>query len=277
MSLSSAPACGDFSEVSLLSVGLFADYLQAKDAQGHGWLLRVLKSGLGERATHRRFRKGFALQQSAHGKGVAQARLLTTYQGTPCALMPGEDGLPLQLQLGTQPWPLVQALRLGADIAEGLERVHSLGLVHGNVSAATILWNRDMQSASLHNFDLARTRNDATGPDFFNRHVQTDPACMPPECSGRMVQALRLTPGFAQDQQVLAHWTLSEPEIQTARQVLREIKTCLQDNNANALEVWETHVRILRPMLKRWAQTEVAIGAFEFESAMELLNQEDGA
>ena len=50
---------------------------------------------------------------------------------------------------------------------------------------------------------------------------------------------------------------------------------CLQDNNANALGIWETHVRILWPLLKQWAQVEVAIGAFEFESAMELLNQED--
>jgi CheY-like chemotaxis protein/HPt (histidine-containing phosphotransfer) domain-containing protein len=89
-----------------------------------------------------------------------------------------------------------------------------------------------------------------------------------------LVQALRQTPGFAQDRQVLAYGTLSEPEIRTARQVLREIKTCLQDNNANALEIWEAHVGILRPLLRQWAQVEVAIGAFEFERAMELLSQD---
>ena len=183
---SPAPPSGDFLDVSLLSVGLFADYLHAQDAEGQLWLLRTLKSGQGERATHRRFRKGFALQQRAQGKGVANAQRLTTYQGMPCIVISSEAGLPLQSQLNAQPWPLEQVLRLAADIAEGLERVHSLGLVHGNVSAATILWNPDTESASLNGFDLARTRNDAQGSDFFIRSVETDPACMPPECSGRL-------------------------------------------------------------------------------------------
>jgi signal transduction histidine kinase/CheY-like chemotaxis protein/HPt (histidine-containing phosphotransfer) domain-containing protein len=160
--------------------------LRAQDAQGQSWLLRTLKSGLGERAAHRRFRKGFELQQNARGLGVANARLLFTYQGMPCVAMSGEDGAPLQSQLSAQPWPLVQALRLAADIAGGLERVHSLGLVHGNVSAATILWNPQTQSACLTGFDLARTRNEAQGSDFFHRSAETDPACMPPECTGRL-------------------------------------------------------------------------------------------
>ena len=60
---------------------------------------------------------------------------------------------------------------------------------------------------------------------------------------------------------------------QAARQVLQEIKSCLIDNNANALEMWDTHVGILRPLLQQWAQVEAAIGAFEFESALDLLNQ----
>jgi hypothetical protein len=186
MPLPSAPPPGKFLEVSLLSAGLFADYLRAQDAQGQQWLLRTLKSGLGERAAHRRFRKGFELQQSARGAGVADARLLCTYQGMPCVAIAAEEGMPLQSQQSTQPWPLEQALCLAADIAGGLERVHSLGLVHGNVSAATILWNPHTQSACLTGFDLARTRNEAQGSDFFNRSAETDPACMPPECSGRM-------------------------------------------------------------------------------------------
>ena len=186
MSLPPAPSPGDFSEVSLLSLGLFADYLHAHDARGQNWLLRVLKSGLGDRAAHRRFRKGITLQHSAKGRGVANDPRLISYEGMPCMALLSDCGLPLQLQLSTQPWPVERALRLAADIAEGLERVHSRGLVHGNLSPSTILWNPDTQIASLHNFDLARTRNDAQGSDFFNRSVETDPACMPPECSGRM-------------------------------------------------------------------------------------------
>jgi signal transduction histidine kinase/predicted ATPase/DNA-binding response OmpR family regulator/HPt (histidine-containing phosphotransfer) domain-containing protein len=186
MSMPPEPPSGDFSDVSLLDLGLFADYLRAQDARGQVWLLRALKSGLGDQVTQRRFRKGFVLQQRAQGKGVASARRLFTYQGRPSIATSDEDGWPLLSQLGTQPWPLDTALRLAADIAAGLERVHSLGLVHGNVSTSTILWNPHTQSASLTGFDLARTRNESQASDFFNLGAETDPACMPPERSGRL-------------------------------------------------------------------------------------------
>jgi hypothetical protein len=57
---------------------------------------------------------------------------------------------------------------------------------------------------------------------------------------------------------------LSEQEQQTARHLLRQIKSSMMESNANALEMWDTHAGILRPLLKQWAQVEVAIGAFEF-------------
>jgi two-component system sensor histidine kinase/response regulator len=89
-----------------------------------------------------------------------------------------------------------------------------------------------------------------------------------------LVQSLKQTPGFTQTQAVLAYETLNTQERQTGQQVLQEIKACLFDNNANALELWDSHATILRPLLPQWQQIESAIGAFEFESALELLNQE---
>jgi signal transduction histidine kinase/CheY-like chemotaxis protein len=91
-----------------------------------------------------------------------------------------------------------------------------------------------------------------------------------------LVQALKQTPGFTQAQVVRPLETLSAQERQTAWQWVQEIKTCLRDNNAAALEIWDAHADIFRPLLKQWPLIEAAIGAFEFESALELL-QQDGA
>jgi hypothetical protein len=42
---------------------------------------------------------------------------------------------------------------------------------------------------------------------------------------------------------------------------------------ASLLAIRDTHAGILRPLLTQWLQIESAIGAFEFESALDLLNQ----
>jgi two-component system sensor histidine kinase/response regulator len=89
-----------------------------------------------------------------------------------------------------------------------------------------------------------------------------------------LVQALHQTPGFAEYPVVIPYGALSTLDRHTAGQVVHKIRTCLMDNNANALELWDTHVGILRPLLAQWSQIETAIGAFEFESALELLNQD---
>jgi hypothetical protein len=40
------------------------------------------------------------------------------------------------------------------------------------------------------------------------------------------------------------------------------------------LDTQDRHTDILRPLLTQWQQIESAIGAFEFESALELLSQD---
>jgi two-component system sensor histidine kinase/response regulator len=89
----------------------------------------------------------------------------------------------------------------------------------------------------------------------------------------RLVQALIATPGFALVPWVAPYADLSAQDLQTAQQAVEEIKTCLVNNDANALELWEAHSGVLRPLFGQWALIEAAIGAYEFDTAMELLNQ----
>jgi hypothetical protein len=85
---------------------------------------------------------------------------------------------------------------------------------------------------------------------------------------------LQQTPGFVQAREALSYESLSAQDRQSARDVAQQIRTCLLDNNANALEIWETHADILRALFARWTLIEEAIAAFEFDTALELMDPE---
>ena len=186
MSSNSEVVQGELSDLTLVHEGVLVDYLHARDGRNTPWLLRVLKSGVGERALQRRFRQGFELQRRAAGPGVATANSLLTFQDRPCVAMSDFVSTPLQAHLGGRLWTLEDALRLGIDVAIGLDRVHSMGLVHGDISPNTILWNANRRSASICGFDYTRTRNEAQGSILFPSALEVDPACMPPEYTGRL-------------------------------------------------------------------------------------------
>jgi hypothetical protein len=77
-----------------------------------------------------------------------------------------------------------------------------------------------------------------------------------------------------QAREALSYESLSAQDRQSARDVAQQIRTCLLDNNANALEIWETHADILRALFARWTLIEEAIAAFEFDTALELMDPE---
>ena len=89
---------------------------------------------------------------------------------------------------------------------------------------------------------------------------------------GSLVQALRHTPGLLPDRVVLAEHALSEAERQLASQVLAQIKAFLEQDDASAVELWETHARILRPVQGCWDAIEAALVAFDFDTALLHLN-----
>jgi PAS domain S-box-containing protein len=175
---------GELTGLTLVHESVLVDYLRAVDARNTPWLLRMLKNGPVTRALQQRFRKGFDHQQRATGVGVAAANSLLVCQDRLCVAMGDSASTPLQTCLGT-PWALEDALQLGIDVAVGLDRVHNMGLVHGDISPSTVLWNPSRRTASICGFDYARTRNEAQGATTFNTALEIDPACMPPECTGR--------------------------------------------------------------------------------------------
>jgi len=86
-----------------------------------------------------------------------------------------------------------------------------------------------------------------------------------------LVQAIQQTPGLLPVRVALAADALSDAERQLAAQVVEQIKACLVQDDASAVELWETHAQILRPLHPRWEAIEAALTGFEFDAAQLLL------
>jgi hypothetical protein len=63
---------------------------------------------------------------------------------------------------------------------------------------------------------------------------------------------------------------LTDDEINAARKVARQIKHCLEQDDASASELWDARAVVLRALYPEATAIETAIGNFEFETALTL-------
>jgi two-component system sensor histidine kinase/response regulator len=148
-----------------------------------------------------------------------------------------------------------------ADDDSPLLIAHTLKGLAGNLGALRLFASAD---------GLEQRLGMASDPLALERALATTEGCLQ-----SLVQALKQTPGFSQNQEVADTKALSAKDRQTGLQAIQEIKSFLVDNNANALEVWDVHADILRPLLTQWLHIESAINAFEFDRALDLLNLQE--
>ncbi|WP_010584967.1 serine/threonine-protein kinase [Schlesneria paludicola] len=81
----------------------------------------------------------------------------------PYLVMPFVPGESLQQRLTRQgPLDVVDVLRIGQQVAEGLAAAHAQGLVHRDIKPANILLERNVERVLLTDFGLARAADDAS-------------------------------------------------------------------------------------------------------------------
>lgn len=81
----------------------------------------------------------------------------------PYLVMPFIPGESLQQRLTRQgPLSVVDTLRIGQQIAEGLSAAHAQGLVHRDIKPGNILLERNVERVLLTDFGLARAADDAS-------------------------------------------------------------------------------------------------------------------
>jgi serine/threonine protein kinase len=114
-------------------------------------------------AARRRFvREAQAAAAIVHQHVVAIHAVDPAHQ-PPYLVMPFVPGESLQQRLTRQgPLEIVDALRIGQQIAEGLAAAHAQGLVHRDIKPGNILLERNVERVLLTDFGLARAADDAS-------------------------------------------------------------------------------------------------------------------
>ena len=81
----------------------------------------------------------------------------------PYLVMPFVPGESLQQRLVRQgPFDMIDVLRIGQQVAEGLAAAHDQGLVHRDIKPGNILLERNVERVLLTDFGLARAADDAS-------------------------------------------------------------------------------------------------------------------
>jgi CheY-like chemotaxis protein len=88
-----------------------------------------------------------------------------------------------------------------------------------------------------------------------------------------LVRDLKTAPALIEVKVAAIMQDLTEDEQNAARKVARQIKYCLQQDDASASELWDAHAVVLRTLYPESTGIETAIGNFEFETALALMDQ----
>jgi serine/threonine-protein kinase len=118
-------------------------------------------------ATSAAARKRFAREAQA-AAAVVHQHVVPIYavDGThhpPYLVMPFVPGESLQQRLTRQgPFEVIDVLRIGQQVAEGLAAAHAQGLVHRDIKPGNILLERNVERVLLTDFGLARAADDAS-------------------------------------------------------------------------------------------------------------------
>lgn len=136
---------GQFMLLKVLSKGAMATVYEAYDRSlNRQVMLQVLhEEAMTDKALVKQFLKGVRAMAGLTHPNVLHIHSLGMEQNQPYVVMEmvvGDRAKTL-LEFG-QPVPPKKAMRIGIDVAEGLKAALGLGLVHGDVSPATILVSR---------------------------------------------------------------------------------------------------------------------------------------
>ena len=88
-----------------------------------------------------------------------------------------------------------------------------------------------------------------------------------------LVRDLKASPALIEVTAAASRQDFTEDEKNVTRKVARQIKLCLQQDDASASELWDAHAVALRALYPNARAIETAISDFEFETALALMDQ----
>ncbi|NVO05670.1 MAG: response regulator, partial [Rhodoferax sp.] len=143
------------------------------------------------------------------------------------------------------------------DSATAERHAHTLKGVAGNLGASALQQAADVVEHGLHEGAAAA----ALEAPLQALQARLD----------RLVQALQATPGLLLAAPDRPAQRLTQEELQAARATLAQITALLQQDDAQAAELWEAHAGVLRVLCPEATRIQAAIEGFAFDEALALL------
>lgn len=160
MPLSPGARLGHFEIVAPLGAGGMGEVYRARDSRlGREVAVKVLPQHLSLNAEVRaRFEREARTVSSLNHPHICVLHDVGRDGATDYLVMELVEGESLSARLAKGPLPAAEVLRLGAQIAEALERAHRAGVVHRDLKPGNIMLTRN--GAKLMDFGLARMSAD---------------------------------------------------------------------------------------------------------------------
>jgi two-component system sensor histidine kinase/response regulator len=93
----------------------------------------------------------------------------------------------------------------------------------------------------------------------------------------RLIQALQAVPGLFAIAPTTDRCDLSASERQAAEAIAGQLKVLLANDDSSVTELWETHAHALSALFSNAAHIEAAINAYDFETAITLMEESERA
>ncbi|AKT43285.1 trifunctional serine/threonine-protein kinase/ATP-binding protein/sensor histidine kinase [Chondromyces crocatus] len=161
-------------------------YRARRGSDGQRVVFKVLHDEYPSASRLARFTREFEIARAVAGDGVIEAFSLERYRNT--ALIRFEDfgGESLGRVLRARAMAPAEVCRVGARIAEILERVHACRVIHKDVSPGNVVYNADSGTLKLIDFGIAASLPREEAEAALPQALEGTLAYIAPEQTGRM-------------------------------------------------------------------------------------------
>lgn len=163
MALSPGTKLGPYEVLSAIGAGGMGEVYRARDTRlGRDVAIKVLPQDLSSNADLKaRFEREARVISSLNHPNICTLHDVGQHNGTDFLVMEFVEGQTLAERLEKGPLPIEQALKIGIQIAEALDKAHKKGVIHRDLKSGNIMLTKS--GAKLMDFGLAKPLTVAIG------------------------------------------------------------------------------------------------------------------
>lgn len=157
---------------------------RATDEVGRKVVVKQLRELYPGPASLARFAREFEITRTAAGPNIIQAYEMRVEDGTASLVLEDFGASSLAHHLGQCRFEVPEILRIGIQVAEGLDHLHRLSIVHRDINPANLVWNSRTEQVKIIDFGISQVLGRT--PVGVSSGFSGTPAYMSPEQTGRM-------------------------------------------------------------------------------------------